>query len=84
MDAEPADQNWFEVKYEEVFDNRPNLWYYGEGNWFELRATQKLNLPTFYIYDNGKIEKRIPKTIEEKYKKKYQYLFIDKKKMNMT
>ncbi|MCD9612254.1 hypothetical protein LVK02_14965, partial [Tenacibaculum maritimum] len=80
MDAEPANQNWFEVKYEEVFDNRPNLWYYGEGNWFELRATQKLNLPTFYIYDNGKIEKRIPKTIEEKYKKKYQYLFIDKKK----
>ncbi|WP_157926297.1 hypothetical protein [Tenacibaculum maritimum] len=32
MDAEPANQNWFEVKYEEVFDNRPNLWYYGEGN----------------------------------------------------
>ncbi|WP_371393288.1 hypothetical protein ACCC68_08510, partial [Tenacibaculum maritimum] len=37
MDAEPANQNWFEVKYEEVFDNRPNLWYYGEGNWFELK-----------------------------------------------
>ncbi len=36
MDAEPEDQNWFEVKYEEIFDNRPNLWYYGEGNWFEI------------------------------------------------
>ena len=36
MDAEPEENNWLSVKYEEVFDNRPNLWYYGEGNWFEF------------------------------------------------
>ncbi|MGQ3678600.1 peptidoglycan-binding domain-containing protein [Tenacibaculum discolor] len=40
MDAEPKDQNWFEVKYEEIVDNRPNLWYYGEGNWFEFSGAK--------------------------------------------
>ena len=40
MDAEPAENNWFSVKYEEVFDNRPNLQYYGEGNWFEFLGTK--------------------------------------------
>ncbi|MFL0140551.1 hypothetical protein V2647_14185, partial [Tenacibaculum maritimum] len=54
MDAEPANQNWFEVKYEEVFDNRPNLWYYGEGNWFELVNNTVLE---YTIYHNGTIEK---------------------------
>ncbi|WP_159261197.1 hypothetical protein [Tenacibaculum maritimum] len=49
MDAEPADQNWFEVKYEEVFDNRPNLWYYGEGNWFELKSYSKIKF-TYFLY----------------------------------
>ncbi|WP_428740652.1 hypothetical protein [Tenacibaculum sp.] len=37
IDAEPKDQNWFEVKYEEIVENRPNLWYYGEEKWFELK-----------------------------------------------
>ena len=45
MDAEPANQNWLEVKYEEVFDNRPNLWYYGKGNWFELKSIAKWHHP---------------------------------------
>lgn len=40
MDAEPEDNDWFSVQYEEVFDNRPNLWYYGEGNWFEFLGTK--------------------------------------------
>ncbi len=40
MDAEPEDNDWFSVKYEEVFDNRPNLWYYGEGNWFEFSGAK--------------------------------------------
>ena len=28
VDAEPENQNWLEVKYEEIFDNRPNFWHY--------------------------------------------------------
>ncbi|TDQ30351.1 hypothetical protein [Tenacibaculum caenipelagi] len=54
MDAEPEKNDWFSVKYEEVFDNRPNLWYYGEGNWFELKDNSTLE---YNIYSNGKIEK---------------------------
>ncbi|MFL0111146.1 hypothetical protein, partial [Tenacibaculum maritimum] len=54
MDAEPANQNWFEVKYEEVFDNRPNLWYYGEGNWFELKV--KIDNSQYYICKTGNIK----------------------------
>ncbi|MFL0096037.1 hypothetical protein [Tenacibaculum maritimum] len=59
MDAEPANQNWFEVKYEEVFDNRPNLWYYGEGNWFELINNTVLKYNIYYsgIIEKNKIEK---------------------------
>ncbi|CAA0236342.1 hypothetical protein [Tenacibaculum maritimum] len=49
MDAEPVHQNWFEVKYEEVFDNRPNLWYYGEGNWFELKSKEVAEIGEAYI-----------------------------------
>ncbi|MCD9637428.1 hypothetical protein, partial [Tenacibaculum maritimum] len=60
MDAEPANQNWFEVKYEEVFDNRPNLWYYGEGNWFELKVDNILN-----IYHTGEISKLDFKGLKE-------------------
>ena len=45
MDTEPANQNWLEVEYEEVFDNRPNLWYYGKGNWFELKNIAKWHHP---------------------------------------
>ncbi|WP_459212524.1 M23 family metallopeptidase [Aquimarina rhabdastrellae] len=62
MDAEPEDQNWFEVKYEEIFDNRPNLWYYGEGNWFEIEKAGllfpfksiPLNHPEGFKNDNYK------------------------------
>lgn len=54
VDAESANQNWFEVKYEEIFDNRPNFWYYGEGNWFELKDNSILE---YSIYSSGKIEK---------------------------
>ena len=55
MDAEPEENNWASVKYEEVFDNRPNLWYYGDGNWFELKAKQSEN-SQYYIYKTGKIK----------------------------
>ncbi|WP_407264208.1 hypothetical protein [Tenacibaculum maritimum] len=73
MDAEPANQNWFEVKYEEVFDNRPNLWYYGEGNWFELRESDKIN--EYHIYQDGKIEKFIYG--ENNSQNKYKYIYHD-------
>ena len=79
MDAEPANNDYLSVLYEEMFDNRPNIWYYGDGNWFEVVNT-KLDLPTYYIYNNGKIEKHVPKIIQDEYKKKYQYIFIDKNK----
>ncbi|MFL0086028.1 hypothetical protein V2754_09320, partial [Tenacibaculum maritimum] len=68
MDAEPANQNWFEVKYEEVFDNRPNLWYYGEGNWFELKVDNILN-----IYHTGEISK-----LDFKGLKEVSYVYHDK------
>ncbi|MDE0536916.1 M23 family metallopeptidase, partial [Tenacibaculum sp. L6] len=45
VDAESANQNWFEVKYEEFFDNRPNFWYYGDDNWFELSNIRKWHEP---------------------------------------
>ena len=62
MDAEPANQNWLEVEYEEVFDNRPNLWYYGKGNWFEL----KYNIVNEYeIHHNEKIYKTIVKNAKK-------------------
>lgn len=54
VDAEPKNQNWFEVQYEEVVDNRPNLWYHGDGNWFELKDNSTLE---YNIYSDGKIEK---------------------------
>ncbi|CAA0236272.1 hypothetical protein NACSLCCMFF_520010 [Tenacibaculum maritimum] len=73
MDAEPANQNWFEVQYEEVFDNRPNLWYYGEGNWFELRESDKIN--EYHIYQDGKIEKFIYG--ENNSQNKYKYIYHD-------
>ncbi|WP_159263927.1 hypothetical protein [Tenacibaculum maritimum] len=73
MDAEPVHQNWFEVKYEEVFDNRPNLWYYGEGNWFELRESDKIN--EYHIYQDGKIEKFIYG--ENNSQNKYKYIYHD-------
>ncbi|WP_407269672.1 hypothetical protein [Tenacibaculum maritimum] len=68
MDAEPVHQNWFEVKYEEVFDNRPNLWYYGEGNWFELKVDNILN-----IYHTGEISK-----LDFKGLKEVSYVYHDK------
>ncbi len=40
MDAEPADNDWASVQYEEIFDNRPNLWYYGSGEWFEVNESR--------------------------------------------
>ncbi|MFL0063903.1 peptidoglycan-binding protein [Tenacibaculum maritimum] len=70
MDAEPANQNWFEVKYEEVFDNRPNLWYYGEGNWFELKSKEVAEIGIYY---NGKIDK-----VDLKDKAKVKYVYYDK------
>lgn len=54
VDAEPKNQNWFEIQYEEVVDNRPNLWYHGDGNWFELKDNSTLE---YNIYSDGKIEK---------------------------
>ncbi|RLJ98638.1 hypothetical protein [Tenacibaculum discolor] len=54
VDAEPENQNWLEVKYEEIFDNRPNFWYYGDDNWFELKDNSTLE---YNIYSDGKIEK---------------------------
>ncbi|MDO6676590.1 DUF5675 family protein [Tenacibaculum sp. 1_MG-2023] len=53
VDAEPENQNWLEVKYEEIFDNRPNFWHYGDGNWFELNNGKDPNI----IYINRKWEK---------------------------
>lgn len=62
MDAEPEDNDWFSVQYEEVFDNRPNVWYYGEGNWFELKSNSILE---YNIYSDGRIEKSNVEKMEE-------------------
>lgn len=35
---------------------------------------------TYHIYNNGKIEKHIPKTIKDEYKNKYKYIYHDAKK----
>ncbi len=70
MDAEPEDQNWFEVKYEEVVDNRPNLWYYGEGNWLEIGDNSTLE---YIIYSNGEIKKN-----KVKNPRKVIYYYFDK------
>jgi len=57
MDAEPADNDWASVKYEEIFDNRPNLWYYGSGNWFEVKSGIKwrnpIDNPMLCLYSQG-------------------------------
>ncbi|MDO6676596.1 hypothetical protein Q4517_13690 [Tenacibaculum sp. 1_MG-2023] len=68
VDAEPENQNWFEVKYEEFFDNRPNLWYYGEGKWFEL-----INQNIINIYHTGEISK-----LDFKGLKEVSYIYHDK------
>ncbi|WP_437823822.1 hypothetical protein [Tenacibaculum mesophilum] len=68
VDAESANQNWFEVKYEEIFDNRPNYWYYGEGNWFELVYQNTIN-----IYHTGEISK-----LDFKGLKEVSYVYYDK------
>ena len=70
MDAEPAENDWPSVKYEEVFDNRPNLWYSGEGNWFEV------TIPTtvYEIYSDNRINKKSFKNAEYG-----RYIYIDSK-----
>ncbi|WP_144283902.1 hypothetical protein [Chryseobacterium echinoideorum] len=35
---------------------------------------------TYHIYENGTIEKHIPKTIKEEYKQRYKYVYHDKDK----
>lgn len=73
MDAEPDGQDWFEVQYEEIVDNRPNAWYYGEGNWLDFSVIKKIN--EYHIYHDGKIEKLIYD--EENKENKYIYIYHD-------
>ncbi|MCG7501350.1 hypothetical protein MHM83_05665 [Tenacibaculum sp. Mcav3-52] len=73
VDAEPENQNWFEVKYEEFFDNRSNFWYYGDDNWFEFRDSKRIN--EYHIYYDGKIEKIIYD--ENNSQNKYKYIYHD-------
>ncbi|MFL0108029.1 hypothetical protein [Tenacibaculum maritimum] len=79
MDAEPANQNWFEVKYEEVFDNRPNLWYYGEGNWFELKTLENANI--YEVHLDRSSYKKI-KTVSNN--KDFIYKIYDSQKLVKT
>jgi len=57
MDAEPANNDYLSVKYEEMFDNRPNIWYYGEGNWFEVKNNtlwrNPIDKPMLCLYSQG-------------------------------
>ena len=76
MDAEPANNDYLSVKYEEMFDNRPNIWYYGEGEWFEMREGNRIN--EFHIYYDGKIEKHIYD--KNNTKNTYKYIYHDSSK----
>ncbi|UFH30396.1 hypothetical protein LNP04_10425 [Chryseobacterium sp. C-71] len=38
------------------------------------------DIVTYHIYENGTIEKHIPKTIKEEYKQRYKYVYHDKDK----
>ncbi|MBB6369170.1 hypothetical protein [Chryseobacterium shigense] len=51
----------------------------GNGNSSNNNIDSK-EVVTFHIYFDGKIEKRIPKSIKEAYKQKYKYVFHDKEK----
>ncbi|WP_428067674.1 hypothetical protein [Chryseobacterium gambrini] len=41
-------------------------------------ASPSTSLITYHIYSDGRIEKRIPKTVKEENKKKYRYIYHDK------
>ncbi|EJL74230.1 hypothetical protein [Chryseobacterium populi] len=41
------------------------------------KATAK-DIVTYHIYNDGRIEKHIPKVVKEEYKKKYKYIYHDK------
>ncbi len=92
IDAEPIDIKWYEVIYENIFKNRPKLWYYGSENWFELKdnANNSSNNQNESSNENSNPQSnlneyriysdgRIEKIIYDKENKlnKYKYVYYD-------
>jgi hypothetical protein len=50
-------------------------WYHEDGE----KALKTKDVITYHIYENGDIEKHIPKKIEAGYEEKYKYIYHDKK-----
>ena len=61
MNAEPKGSDYLSVLYEKMFDNRPSIWYYGDGNWFEV-VNENANIYEIYL---DKISFKKTKTLSE-------------------
>jgi hypothetical protein len=72
---------------EEALEDVGNLGKSHKATIFECGANNNTNeninakdIVTYHIYENGTIEKHIPKNIKEEYKQKYKYIYHDKEK----
>ncbi|WP_144283905.1 hypothetical protein [Chryseobacterium echinoideorum] len=63
----------------EGFVNNEVTFECGNNGQADIQINAK-DIVTYHIYENGRIEKHIPKTIKEEYKQKYKYVYHDKDK----